>query len=179
MRNKKRMLNAIHGTIFWKNKLGKYGRYIDNFFLINTAREEEISAFYRYLNEYFNEYMPRRCIIISDSQIANDYFCERYQGNPNFEFVNVTSTEKDFIIDAYFYKALTDKLMIVSIDNLFDRNLDRLIEKKGVSVTDLVVGGLLNIELQKKTDKKHEREDWSFRHRGEYEKSAFNYANGR
>ena len=173
------MLNAILGTIIWKKKLGKYGRYIDNFFLINTSNEEEISAFYAYLNEYFNEYRPRRCIIISDNQFADDYFCNRYQNNPNFDLVNISSVERKAILDAYFYKSLTDKLMIISINNLYDRNLGRLKDKNEISVADLIVGGLLNIELQKKNYKKNKRVDWSFRQRGRYEKNTFNNANGR
>lgn len=109
------------------------------------------------------EFKAVRCIFITVDTIIKKEILDYFKDNSNIDVKVITKEEANYLIMAYWFNVLEDKLLIISLKNLYGRMLENLIGVNEITEEELMVAALLNLKTQKMGGKLENRTKWSFR----------------
>lgn len=157
------IIGGLRGYSIWKKITREYDLARDNFFFVYPGEEHLIKYSNKYLYSYMYEFKAVRCIFITVvPEIEREIF-ECFKDNPNIDVKVVTNKEAKYLLMAYWFKVLGDKILIISLKNLYGRRLENLIGINDITEEELMVAALLNLKVKKIGGKLENRTKWSFR----------------
>jgi hypothetical protein len=157
-----KLLEGLKGYGVWKNITKKYNVMNDNFFIIYPGEDELVDFICKYLYVYMTECNAIRCIFITENKNNAVKIDRAFAGNNNISTVVVGMRNIKLLMSAYWYGMTSNKTMIVSIKNLYGRNIYNLVGKKNISKEDLMIAALFNLNAKKERINADEIK-WTFR----------------
>lgn len=159
----KEMVFGMKGHMVWQQLTKPYNVKTDNFFLVYPGEEDLTVYIKKYLYSYMYEKKAIKAVFFVTEKEAASMLMDNFAGNSNIDVKMISCKEAWLLLKAYWYRVTCDKLMIISLKNMYARKLNFLIDKNGITEEEIFAGGLFTLQLKKEGIRCEKRIDWSFR----------------
>lgn len=159
----KKMVEGLRGYNLWKKITKEYDLNRDNFFFIYPGEEHLVQYVNKYLYSYMYEYKAVRCIFITLDQTSKEIILNFFKGNSNIDVIVITEKEANRLLMAYWFQALGDKVMVISLKNLYGRKLGNLVGINDIAEEELMIAALFNLKAKKVGKECEDKIKWTFR----------------
>lgn len=154
---------GIKGYLIWCHLTRPYHIKTDNFFLVYPGEEYLVPYIKKYMYSYMYEKKAIKAVFFITDRKAAASLRDHFAKNPNIDIKVISCKEAKLLMKAYWYRAVCDKFMVISLKRMYERNLDRIIDQNGITDEDIFAAGLFTLKLKKEGIRCEKRADWSFR----------------
>lgn len=148
----KKMTSALKGIKTWKKISKPYPLPRTIFILIYPSEEHLIVYLKKWLYTFMQEKKVSQIVVLSTNHevlIDVDFY---FKDNINIRSAFINENDFKALMCLYFYSSISDRLLVLSVKNLYGRDVSNLIGNNEITESDLVAGGLFTLNLKDKVN---------------------------